>query len=596
MKRWLPLVLLLILLCPLLVRADELDDTTNVINQKQNQLKQAQTALEAAHKKESALSGTLGGLQQSLAIALAEVNLKQAEVDATLAELDHRSAVLKAQQANRSQRVRALYKQAYNEHQGTPFMVFLDASNLSILTKILGYHASALHDDKARIGQLDEQIKKLGQERDQLQQQAKENEARKNDLQHQADIIRSQISIVQSQRQGANNQIVSLGNDIKGLSAKQQQLVQAKIAANAARSTVGDKETISTPIPKPNFTPDQTQTPATGFAFASYGYPHRVGMNQYGAYGRAEAGHNYTQILHAYYTNTDIVTLAVPDTIDVVGYGQIPFEDNYLKGISEMPRSWSLEALKAQAIAARTYAMKFLSQSPGSAICTTEACQVYNGERINGTGADDLRWYQAVAQTKGIVLTQGGSLITAWYSSTDGGYTQSSAQIGWNATPWTQMTRDYAGSWPAGSYDKDSPWFHKAWGSRSGGCNANTGSGCIPWLTKEEATDMFNAMLLYRESGKTTDTDFNLSPADNGGSTPTQIIAALASRNLAPVGSFQLVTVNQNDATGQTERLNVIGGPRGSTTFNGADAKKVFNLRSLGTLVLQSSLFDVITQ
>jgi peptidoglycan hydrolase CwlO-like protein len=412
MKRCLSALLILVLLTTLslplvspVTQADELDDTTNVLSQKQADLKKAQAALQTAKSKESQLGGTLGGLQQSLDIALAQIAVKQAEVAATLAELDRRTAILKQQEQNRTDRVRTLYKQVKWGVTGE-LLSMLDAKNFRSWTKLLSFHQSALNDDKSRISSLDQQITQLAKERDQLQAQAKELDAKKVDLQKQADVIKSQISIVRSQKQGFNNQVVSLGNDIKGLTAKQQQLVQAKIAANAARSTVGDKDTISTPLPNPGFSP--------AFAFASYGYPHRVGMNQYGAYGRAKAGQGYQQILTTYYAGVAVGGTGVPDTISVQGYGTIPFEDNYLKGISEMPRNWPLEALKAQAIAARTYAIKWLQSNPGGSICTTESCQVYNGARINGTGGDDLRWYQAVAETRGIVITHGGQLINAW--------------------------------------------------------------------------------------------------------------------------------------------------------------------------------------
>ncbi len=60
--------------------------------------------------------------------------------------------------------------------------------------------------------------------------------------------------------------------------------------------------------------------------------------------------------------------------------------EDYLKGIAEMPSSWPAEALRAQAIAARTYALWVLQSRPageaaglGAQICATESCQVYAG-------------------------------------------------------------------------------------------------------------------------------------------------------------------------------------------------------------------------
>lgn len=108
--------------------------------------------------------------------------------------------------------------------------------------------------------------------------------------------------------------------------------------------------------------------------------------------------------------------------------------DDYLRGISEVPVSWPLEAQKAQAIAARTYALYELGRkvnasykAAGADICATDACQVYAGltkERRAGSEA----WSAAVDQTKGQVLIYNGAPIAAKYSSSNGGQTVSGGQ------------------------------------------------------------------------------------------------------------------------------------------------------------------------
>lgn len=103
----------------------------------------------------------------------------------------------------------------------------------------------------------------------------------------------------------------------------------------------------------------------------------------------------------------------------------IPFED-YLKGVvpHEMPASWELEALKSQAVAARTYS----AGSIGKTVPDTQAFQVYGG----------YKWYpnstQAVKETNGKVLKYNGSLISAVFSSSNGGYTESNSNL-WGSTP-----------------------------------------------------------------------------------------------------------------------------------------------------------------
>ncbi len=102
------------------------------------------------------------------------------------------------------------------------------------------------------------------------------------------------------------------------------------------------------------------------------------------------------------------------DTVDVVSL------DDYVQGVipSEMPASWSTEAVKAQAVAARTYATWSRDLFPDRCwqICDTAACQVYRG--VDG---EDPRANAAVAATAQQILTyQGGAAFTQFGSSSGG--------------------------------------------------------------------------------------------------------------------------------------------------------------------------------
>ncbi|MGH8656519.1 MAG: SpoIID/LytB domain-containing protein [Gammaproteobacteria bacterium] len=108
---------------------------------------------------------------------------------------------------------------------------------------------------------------------------------------------------------------------------------------------------------------------------------------------------------------------------------ELPLEE-YLLGV--VPNELSpttfgqIEALKAQAVAARTYIIKNLGQyrQEGYDICDTDACQVYVG-----AGTEDLLATRAVNETRGIIATYNGQPINALYSSTCGGRTEDAANI-----------------------------------------------------------------------------------------------------------------------------------------------------------------------
>jgi peptidoglycan hydrolase-like amidase len=108
---------------------------------------------------------------------------------------------------------------------------------------------------------------------------------------------------------------------------------------------------------------------------------------------------------------------------------ELPMEE-YLLGV--VPNELSpttfglLEALKAQAVAARTYIERNMGQykNEGYDICATDACQVYFG-----AGTEDALATQAVTETRGTIATWDGKPINALYSSTCGGRTESAENI-----------------------------------------------------------------------------------------------------------------------------------------------------------------------
>ncbi len=104
--------------------------------------------------------------------------------------------------------------------------------------------------------------------------------------------------------------------------------------------------------------------------------------------------------------------------------------EDYLRGV--VPNELSpgqfpqLEALKAQAVAARTYALRNMGQykDRGYDICATPACQVYRGFSTEHPLSD-----QAVLETAGIAAYDRGELINALYTSTCGGHTEDGSNI-----------------------------------------------------------------------------------------------------------------------------------------------------------------------
>ncbi len=116
--------------------------------------------------------------------------------------------------------------------------------------------------------------------------------------------------------------------------------------------------------------------------------------------------------------------------------------EEYLMGVmsSEMPKQFPMNALRAQAVLARTYAMKHLGKHKayGYDLCDTQNCQVYGG-----VTAESETGNAAVESTMGQILLYKNKPIESVFSANAGGFTQSAKEAGWFATPYLNPVSDY---------------------------------------------------------------------------------------------------------------------------------------------------------
>lgn len=116
--------------------------------------------------------------------------------------------------------------------------------------------------------------------------------------------------------------------------------------------------------------------------------------------------------------------------------------EDYLLGVvpSEMPSSWHKEALKAQAIAARSYAVANLGKngSKGFDLKDNTEDQAYGG-----ASCETERTNKIVAETFGIVVTQNKQVITAFYCASAGGQTSNSGDVWYKDMPYLKSVPSY---------------------------------------------------------------------------------------------------------------------------------------------------------
>lgn len=460
-----------------------------------------------------------------------------------------------------SRRIREFY---IRHTLNNPLVMLFSSANIGSVLRVFAYQQAVIDEDKKVITQTALSVKDLEDKKKNLEKEKSSLAYLKEETDRRAESVRKLVGDAEAYQS-------KLTGIIANLTALQQSILSAK--TGTFQTTVGDVPLADDPNSRPDYNPGFS--PA--FAAFSFGAPHFKGMSQYGAFGRAKTGQNYETILKAYYGSGIEIRDHNPDAqITVTGYGTYSLEE-YAKRIYEMPGSWGdeggMEALKAQAIAARSYAL-----ARGGTICATEACQVFKPSPKGG------KWEEAVNQTRGKAVYANGSPFSTWYASTSGGYQESYSSNGY-ATPGFWDTPSGRGGWTSQAYEKTagSPWFYKGWYKNRAGdsCGRNH-----PWLSVEEMADILNGwVVLYQgggESGRVT-------PLGScWGGNPYSM------DDLRGIGGYTNVSgasVTYSDA-GVTANV-TFQTNKGSVTINGNDFYKAFNLRAPGRIALKSGLFNI---
>lgn len=552
------------------VYSDELDDINKQISDLQGALSSSQKATAPLESQLKNLQTQLTGIQNRVSTIEKDISTQKKIIDSGYKDLAKNKDIF-----NRT--VRDYYIKTYSFN---PLLVFLSSEDAGDITRFIVYQKKGADRDKdtitsiaLKISDLEERQKKLEDEESRLAEIKKKIEPQQAEI---AKIVK-----------GAKDYQSSLSSKIADLSAKQQDILSQRLSSlhipqSAYAGIGGGCSSDLTNGKNPGFSPR--------IAFFTFGVPNRVGLNQYGAKGRAEAGQNAETILKAYY-NADLTSgYNTGINIHVTGtneYGQ-SFDDNwnieeYVKHVYEVPSNWPSETLKAQAIAARSYALA-RTNNGANAICPSQSCQVVKKE-LNAQS-----WIDAVNATSGQVLTNGGNPISAWFSSTHGGYVyQSGGSI--SGAAWTKNAKDTTtdsissiSDLQSSAYDKSSPWFYCDWGSRS------QYSGTA-WLKPDEVADIVNVILLAR---KDSSAGKHLYQTDKPNPEGTDTWSADQVRSQLGGGyhSISDISTSIDFGSGKTGTVTV-NGDAGSQSFSADEFKNWFNLRAPANLQIVGPLYNV---
>ncbi len=539
--------------------ADEISDLQTQINTLNHELELSVNAT-------IPLEGQLGSLQAQLASIRANIAKISTEISQKEKDLNAREDQIAQEQVLLDSRVKSYYISSYSSD---PFVVIFSSKNSGDLLRQLTYTEVASAQDQRVITTVTSEVIDLLNQKQQLEK----NKTSLASLQAQVD---SNAKFLDSQITQAKNYQSTLNSQIAQLTAEQQSLIAAKqaslgipLSAYTTASGCVDDRNID-----PGFSP--------ALAFFTYGVPNRVGLNQYGAWGRAKAGQSAEDILAAYYPG---VTLKkdydTGATINVNGYGSYNVEE-YVKRIYEMPASWTdnnSAALKAQAVAARSYGL-----AHRGGICTTDSCHVFKPDpKTDNNNA----WINAVNATAGWVLVDGsGNPVSTQYSSTHGGFILNLNKFdgpGGNPTSFSDLN--------ARAYDKDSPWFYCDWGARAAYNNT-------AWLKSDEVADIVNTLILLQADSSTSNDLYqtdqpppsSIPGADNW--SQDRVKQELENRGITPFNAITSASISPDFNSGIATSITLSGDGR-SVTFNSGDFKNRFDLRAPANIQIVGPLYNV---
>lgn len=547
-------------------------DPVEKLQQEIDELSKLKQMSESATENLEEELDTLQGRIKSVGYQLDQADLETKEIEKNIIE---REDDLAETYQLLSLRVRSFYKLS---RQFSPIMALLSADSAADFTKQLSYRSAATSQDRQAIIETTKTLLGLEEDKEALEQRKLQLAGLRAEFEKNAAFFAGEIK-------GAKEYQAELSQQIAELSARQKEILASK--SSTFQTTVGDVPLADDPASRPDYNPGFS--PA--FAAFSFGAPHYKGMSQYGAFGRAKSGQSKDDILRAYYGNVRIETKDMPGSINT-SVGTLSFEDNYLKGIAEMPSSWGdeggMEALKAQAIAARTYALSYVgwriaNPNAGGSICTTEQCQVYLTSKLAAGG----KWHEAVAATRGQVVVSNNTneIFATWYASTSGGYMESYSSLG-HSTPGFWDTSNGRSGWTSQAWEKvgGSPWFYKGWyKSRSGDACGRS----HPWLNPTEMADVLNAWVVLFEGGGDSS---RVTPIGScWGGNPYSMDEL---RSIGGYSSVSEVSVTYAD-NGVTASVTFQTNKGSTPAIGGADFKKAFNLRAPGRIAIKSGLFNI---
>ena len=449
---------------PIQLYANELNDIEKQINetkslqqQKQNDLIAAQHLLTSLQNSSELVTTNISDLKNQIQDLKIKINLVNNQVNELVNNIDSTQKLIDSEKSFRDSQIRQYFMDTYVSDQ-TSGLELMQGANLDFVqtSHVVKSYAIKVKKDKldtilAQYNVLTTQKTQILSLKQQLNDENNNLDKKQKQLQEYLLKISNNIGSTSSQTQTLKSQLSSINSNLSFLDARHSQLLEQELQKMATQQQT-----------------QQTVIQSGQFFFLGRGRDlidgHGMGMSQWGAYGEAlNYGWTYDQIVKFYYPSASLGDYKEPDKIVVDGKTNVPISfESYLAGIGEVPNDWPSEAIKAQIVAARTYAMAAAYKGSDGYfhICGSDQCQVYVG------GTAKLSYVQA---TKGKVLLYNSLPITAYFTASIRGCSSTLGTV-WGSTnqPYIQTVKDDSYAYkdytspnpydPSGSYIKPYNW------------------------------------------------------------------------------------------------------------------------------------------
>ncbi|MCG2691739.1 hypothetical protein L6272_02815, partial [Microgenomates group bacterium] len=245
---------------------------TSPIEELQTEIDKLSASLEMSRRATTPLEAELSRLRAKLASIQAGIDKAKAELRSLEISISEREKEFGQNYVLLAERAASFYKTSrYN----SSLLILFANDSAGGAMRDLFYRRAATDRDKNAIAEISINLIKLEADK----KKAQEDKAKLDELQAKVD---KEAKFFEGEISGAKAYQQKLSQQIATLNAKQQQIIAQKLGSlNLPRTLAGGL--VCTDDRQLN--PDFSERPA--FAFFTYGIPHRVGMNQYGAYGRA---------------------------------------------------------------------------------------------------------------------------------------------------------------------------------------------------------------------------------------------------------------------------------------------------------------------